>query len=216
MNRYDLVIFDLDGTLLDTSIGVLSSVRYAIEAQGLPMPDAATLASFIGPPVELSFGRVYGLEGEALADICALFRERYKTVDLLKAEAYEGIFEAFSAIVARGIKPAVATYKRESYALRVLKHFSFDSYTDILYGSDEEGKLSKRDIMEKCISVAGVTDLSRVLMVGDTLHDAVGAKALGVDFVGVTFGFGFKAEAEREEAGAIAFIDTPLSLIEYL
>ena len=215
MRRYDLAVFDLDGTLLDTRGGVLSAVKYTIKEFGYEMPDEETLRSFIGPPVQEGFSRVYGLEGPILQEIATVFRNFYSTKTLLEAELYEGMTELMEEMLARGIKPAVATYKREDYALKLLRHFGFDHYTDIMFGGDHENKLKKRDIIEKCINTAGVTDLSRVVMIGDTEFDAVGARDIGVDFIGVSYGFGYKSVEEIEGKGAAGAARTPLDILRF-
>ena len=215
MGRYDLAVFDLDGTLLDTRGGVLSAVRYTIEEFGYEMPDEETLKTFIGPPIQEGFARVYGLSGEILQQIATVFRNFYSTKTLLEAELYDGIIELFEELRARGITPAVATYKREDYALRLLRHFGFDRYTDNMFGGDHENKLKKRDIIEKCINTAGIEDLSRVVMIGDTEFDAVGARDIGVDFIGVSFGFGFKCAEDIERVGAVGAASTPLEILKY-
>lgn len=207
MNKYDLVIFDLDGTMLDTSEGVMSSIKYAINEMNYEMPDEETLRSFIGPPVGDSFARVYGISGNDLDKMSNLFRDHYKNIDLLKAYPYEGIFEAFSYLRENNIKSAVATYKRQDYTNMILSHFGFDKYTDIIYGSDFEGKLKKMDIILKCIEVSGITDKSKAVMIGDTLHDALGANQLGVDFIGVTYGFGFFSKEDVEQYNNVGYVD---------
>ena len=215
MNRYDLAVFDLDGTLLDTRGGVLSAVKYTIKEFGYEMPDEDTLRTFIGPPVQEGFSRVYGLEGPILQEIATVFRNFYSTKTLLEAELYDGMIELFEAMKARGITPAVATYKREDYALTLLRHFGFDRYTDIMFGGDHENKLKKRDIIEKCINTAGVTDLSRVVMIGDTEFDAVGARDIGVDFIGVSYGFGYKTADEIVGQGAVGAAQTPMDILKF-
>ena len=215
MNKYDLAVFDLDGTLLDTRGGVLSAVKYTIKEFGYEMPDEDTLRTFIGPPVQEGFSRVYGLEGPILQEIATVFRNFYSTKTLLEAKLYDGMLELLEAMKARGIMPAVATYKREDYALTLLRHFGFDRYTDIMFGGDHENKLKKRDIIEKCINTAGVTDLSRVVMIGDTEFDAVGARDIGVDFIGVSYGFGYKTADEIEGCGAVGAAQTPMDILKF-
>ena len=213
-NRYDLAVFDLDGTLLDTRGGVLSAVKYTIKEFGYEMPDEDTLRTFIGPPVQEGFARVYGLEGAILQEIATVFRNFYSTKTLLEAELYDGMIELFEAMRERGITPAVATYKREDYALRLLRHFGFDRYTDVMFGGDHENKLKKRDIIEKCINTAGVSDLSRVVMIGDTEFDAVGARDIGVDFIGVSYGFGYRSVDEIKGCGAVGAAQTPMEILK--
>ena len=215
-NRYDLAVFDLDGTLLDTRGGVLSAVKYTIKEFGYEMPDEDTLRTFIGPPVQEGFARVYGLEGAILQEIATVFRNFYSTKTLLEAELYDGMIELFEAMRERGITPAVATYKREDYALRLLRHFGFDRYTDVMFGGDHENKLKKRDIIEKCINTAGVSDLSRVVMIGDTEFDAVGARDIGVDFIGVSYGFGYRSVDEIKGCGAVGAAQTPIEILKFL
>jgi len=215
MSRYELAVFDLDGTLLDTGRGVLSAVRYTVKELGLEMPDEDTLKTFIGPPIQDSFARTYGFEGPVLQDIATVFRNFYSTKTLLEADLYEGISELFEALCERGIKPAVATYKREDYAVKLLKHFGFDKYTDIMYGGDHENKLKKQDIIEKCIVSAGISDISKVVMIGDTVFDAVGAEKIGADFIGVSYGYGFKTLDDIKEVKSIGGARRAIDILNY-
>lgn len=211
--RYDLAVFDLDGTLLDTSEGILAAVRYTIGSMGFaPLPEAQLL-TFIGPPVQESFARAYGLSGPILQTIAGVFRDRYANVDLLGARPYPGVYDLLDRLRDAGVQTAVATYKREDYALSLLRHFGFDRYTALMHGGDHENKLRKRDIIELCIKESGVTDRARVVMVGDTAHDARGAAEIGVDFIGVTFGFGFRTEADLDLYPNVGCAQTPLDIL---
>ncbi|MCR5687981.1 MAG: HAD hydrolase-like protein [Lachnospiraceae bacterium] len=194
MRKYDAVIFDLDGTLLDTAEGVFSSVRYVIDKMGLRPIDDEVLRTFIGPPMQRSFARVYGMDEEEAAAAAAHFRDRYKEGDVLLAKPYDGIFEAIDAMSSAGIKTAVATYKRQDYADSLLGHFGFDKACDAICGSDFEGKLTKKDIIINAMEKLGITDRQRAVMVGDSDNDAVGAAEIGMPFIGVTYGFGFADE----------------------
>ena len=86
MKKYEMVIFDVDGTLLDTTEGVLNAVRYAIETAGLPKLSEDVLRTFIGPPIQDSFGKAYHIEDKQyLQELAGIFRGRYKDCELLKA-----------------------------------------------------------------------------------------------------------------------------------
>ena len=191
-HQFKGAVFDLDGTLLDTSEGIKAAVRFAIDRFGLEPLSDERLNSFIGPPIQNSFAAAYGLDGQIIQEITGVFRDRYKTYDLLKAKPYEGIYDVFGALLENGIKPAVATYKRQDYASEILIHFGFDRYTDIMYGADHENKLKKKDIIEKALIDMGISNYSDAVMIGDTDNDAIGAAEIGTKFVGVTYGFGFR------------------------
>ncbi len=211
--NYRLVIFDLDGTLMDTSSGILLAVHDAIKEHGMPELSEEQVRTFIGPPIQWSFESQYGISKEQAQSMADTFRALYSTKHLFGAVPYPGIYNLLKTINGRGIKSAIATYKREDYALRLLKHYHFDHYTDIMYGGDNDGTLKKRDIIQKCIDTAGIMNLGEVVMVGDTLHDANGAKELGIDFIGVSFGFGFHGD---DANGITNMAHTPREVLNFI
>ena len=200
MNKktYRGVIFDLDGTLLDTSEGVFASVRHTVEALGKPALDEATLRTFIGPPVKLSLIRLYGLDEDAANHATEIFRTQYKDHDLLKAEPYAGIKELIRALRAKGYKIGVATLKREDYALTLLEHYHFTELCDSICGSDFASKMTKADVLHKCLNTLSLSP-SEAVLIGDTSSDGKGAKEAGVDFMAVTYGFGPDTKEEWQE-----------------
>ena len=191
MSKYQAVLFDLDGTLLDTSEGILSSVKYTIDVMGFEPIEEDYFETFIGPPIQHTLQKIYHLDDATRDKAAAVFREHYSTVDLCKAKLYDGVLETLSELKKNGIKIAVATYKREDYAKKILDEFGVSPFCDWIQGSDFVGKLTKADIIELCLQNLNV-DKNKVLMVGDTEHDLIGASQAGVDFLAVTFGFGFK------------------------
>lgn len=217
MNRYDLIIFDLDGTILDTTEGVISSVKYVINEMGYEMLSDEKLCTFIGPPIQYSFSKYYGVDGIILDEMSKLFRNNYKDVNLLKAVPYEGIYKLFDSLNNMGVVIAIATYKREDYALDLLKHFKINEYAGIIYGSDYHNKLKKNDIIEKCIYDSKISDKNRILMVGDTIHDLYGAESVGIDFIGVDYGFGFKKKEDRVIGSkVIGYVRKPIEILKYI
>lgn len=214
--RFKAAAFDLDGTLLDTSEGVLASVRYTIKAMGFPELPEKDMHKFIGPPIQRSFADAYGLEGDILQEIAGVFRDHYKGDDLYRAVPYEGIFDVFRTLKENGITPVVATYKRQDYAVSLLKHFGFDRYTDIICGADHENKLTKSDIIENALRLAGVMDYSRAVMIGDSDNDAIGAQGIGIPFIGVTYGFGFHSAADVAQFPAIGAAGSCPALLQMI
>jgi len=190
--KYTTVIFDVDGTMLNTAEGILSAAVFAIKNMGYQVPDKKTLETFIGPPIQDSFAKTYGISGNELDKMAATFRKQYKDKDLLKACPYEGIFDVFAWLKSHNMVSTIATYKRQDYAETIIKYFGFDKYTNIICGADFAGKLKKNDIIENSLKIAKANDIRQAVMIGDTNHDAQGAEQLGIDFIGVTYGFGFK------------------------
>ena len=113
------------------------------------------------------------------------------------------------------IKIAFATYKLQDYEVILLKYYHFDDYTSILYGAENYNTLIKRDIIQKCIIDSEIRDYSTVLMVGDSENDAVGAAEIGVDFLGVTYGFGFKTKEDVTEYPYVGYAAAPINIIEH-
>ncbi len=216
MSKYKLIVFDLDGTLLDTTEGILKSVKDTVSHYNLPEIGDDVIQSFIGPPIQNTFEKHYGLTDNDLQEATDYFRTVYSQQNLLFARVYDGIYELFQYMKDNGFVSSVATYKREDYAIRLLKSFHFDDYSDILFGADNFNQLKKNDIIRKCIEKANIKDYSEVLMVGDTLHDSEGAEQIGVDFLAVTYGFGFKSKTECENMNCVAVVDTPLEIINLL
>lgn len=213
--KYEIAVFDVDGTLLDTTEGVIAAVKYTIDEMGfVPLGDEQ-LRTFIGPPIQDSFARAYHLEGDILQTIATCFRNRYKDYELLKAVPYSGIYELLDELSDRGVKLAVATYKRQDYAETILRHFEFHRYTDILYGADHENKLKKVDIIRKCMDDMGIHDYRRAVMIGDSSHDAVGARQVGMDFIGVTYGFDFRTASDVYKFEAVGAADSPMDILQF-
>lgn len=190
--KYKLAIFDLDGTLLDTSKGIISSVKKVITDNNLKELSTNELLSFIGPPIQNSFGKYYELDTQQCQKLAEKFRNIYKDSFLYEATPYEGIYELLQLLTNNNVKFAVATYKREDYALQLLEHFGFDKYSDNLHGADNNNVLKKKDIIEICISNSNVSDRNEIVYIGDTASDLNAAKETNVSFIGVNYGFGFK------------------------
>lgn len=217
MKSYQYVIFDVDGTLLDTSEGVMEAVKRTVCEENLELPSDEVLRTFIGPPIQNSFQREYGFDPDRVQQLANIFRNHYKeNACLLKAEPYEGIHEVCQILVREEIKIGIATYKRQDYAEQIVRHFGFCEYTDDIYGADNENRLKKVDIIRLCLEQMNCEDLGKAVMVGDSDNDAVGAEAIGIDFIGVTYGFGFKSWRDVDRYSNVGCVATPLELLNIL
>lgn len=205
------VIFDLDGTLLDTREGILESVRYTVKELGFYELQKEDLLKFVGPPIQQSLMSFFECNQETAQKGANIFREYYKTRALLKAKPYKGIYELCERLKKSGIEMAVATYKREDYALTLLRHFGFEKYCNSMHGADNNNILRKEDIVRMCQNELGARKEDSVL-IGDTEHDAIGAIKAETPFLAVTYGFGFKNEEDVNFYPHIGVASTPLEI----
>lgn len=209
------ILFDLDGTLLNTTDGVLESAIYAAKQMGYPELPHDTMLKFVGPPIQNSFIDYYGCNAERAQEAANIFRQYYKEKALLKADYYGGVIDLLEQLKAKGKKIAVATYKREDYAITILQHFGIAEFCDSLHGADNFNILTKADIVNICIDELGEPK-NEVVLIGDTEHDAIGAEKAGVAFLGVTYGFGFKSVEDVDKYTNIGCALTPLGILKYI
>ena len=191
MSRYPLVIFDLDGTLIDSSEGIVHAVLETIEELDYEPLSEEFIESCIGPPIGDSIGSRVGYTSEQIKRFYEVFRPLYKTKYLMECTVYPGIMELLKALRTRDIKTAIATNKREDYTKSLLDNLGLSEYLDFIEAMDMEGKLKKADLIGNCITESGCS-VKDAVMVGDADSDLNAAKACGVDFIGVRYGFGFR------------------------
>ena len=196
MQDFKVAIFDLDGTLLNTYSGVREGVLYLIDKYNLPELTEGQLRTFVGPPIKKSMMTHFGVTENLADEMQKAFREYYADEAILNAEHYEGMLETLITLQKNGVYTTVATYKRKDMAERVLHHYGLDTALDSIFGSDAEGQLTKSDIIKMALKESGVDRYTDAVMIGDTDNDAKGAEELGVPFIGVTYGFGFKSEED--------------------
>ena len=189
--KYKALVWDIDGTLLNTLEGLVSAYQYTIAKLNLSEKSFEEIAAFIGPTPQVIFTSRFGLSEDEAQKAADVFRERYKNFDLLKAEPYPNLLSVLEELSEIGYVQAVATNKRQDYAVDICKHFGINKYCNPIYGVDNFNKSSKADLIKKCLmdlSVAG----NQAVMIGDTLGDKTSAEQAGVDFIDVNYGFGFK------------------------
>lgn len=207
---YQYILFDLDGTLTDPKIGITSCVQYALRAYGIEEPDLDKLEPFIGPPLRGSFMEFYGFSEEQAEEAIAKYRERFSTVGLFENEIYDGIKEMLERLKKEGKKLAVASSKPTVFVTQILKHFSIDTFFDVVVGSELDGTRDKKEeVVEEALrQLLGGEEAKyrETVMVGDRKFDVQGAKAFSLDSIGVTFGYGGRKELEEE--GATYIVDS--------
>ncbi len=204
MTAFSTVLFDLDGTLTDSYLGIARSLLHALQHVGVAPPD--DLRPFVGPPLDVTM-RGFGLDEAGVAQALATFRERYWDVGYLENEVYAGIPDLLDALTAAGVRAAVATSKAEPTALRILEHFDLARRFAVIGGASFDGTRShKHEVVAHTLAtlppLAGAP--MPVVMVGDRRYDVEGARQHGLDAVGVLWGYGDRAELESAGAWAIA------------
>ncbi|MDD7517963.1 HAD hydrolase-like protein [Ruminococcus flavefaciens] len=213
MKNFDTLLFDLDGTLTDSTEGILKCLINAVEKMGFEVPEDTN--KFLGPPIRQSFAEFIGMNEEQIDEAVRIFRERYSTVGLFENRVYEGIPEMLERLKKAGKRLMVATSKPEVYAVRILERFGIAPYFEIVGGAELDGSRDyKHEVIEYVLAKADITDRSRVLMIGDRRQDVLGAHKTGLKCMGILWGYG--SAEELDEAGADFIADTPKNTADML
>ncbi len=213
---YTACLFDLDGTLTDPREGILNSVRSALILEGFSAPPIEGLEWVIGPPLRESFATLANLQ---VADIqieqlMTRYRERFAPIGLYENHVFSDIPNVLESIRSRGIHCFVATSKPTVYAKKIINHFQLDRHFDRVLGSELDGsREDKQEIIHELLSEFHL-QADQTLMVGDRKFDILGAKANGLNAIGVLYGFGSKAELTA--AGALHLAEKPLDILNYI
>jgi phosphoglycolate phosphatase len=209
--RFTSILFDLDGTIIDSAPGIIATLAYTFETMGLPVPSPAELLAYVGPPILDSFRDRAGMSLGEAAEALDIYRPRYLERGALDSSVFPGVGDVIRAVHAAGIPLSLATSKPETPATLMLSNAGLLGEFDIITGaSDDEVRSSKQDVVaEALVRLAALgADLSRPVLVGDRIHDVEGAAANGVPTIFVGWGYGSAAE----QAGSIAVAHTPAEL----
>ncbi|ABZ83008.1 haloacid dehalogenase-like hydrolase [Heliomicrobium modesticaldum Ice1] len=205
MIPYELILFDLDGTLTDPKTGITKSVQYALSKYGIIVEDLDSLIPFIGPPLIESFQRFYGFDESQARRAVDFYREYFSVTGLYENALFPGIPELLARLSAAGKRLAVATSKPTCFAEQILRHFGIDCYFDHIVGSNLDGtRCAKSEVVAAALALFPRVDRRRVIMVGDREHDIIGAKANGIASMAVSYGYGSLEELEAAGPGQIA------------
>lgn len=207
------IFFDLDGTIIDSSEGIFSSIQFAMNHMDLPLLDNATLASFVGPPLLESF-LMMGLSEERATQAVTYYRKNYQEEGVYQLTLYDEIRPVLSELAQNNLL-YIATSKPEYFAKKIMNHLDLTQVFQGIYGADFENRRSKKaDVLAYAIENSDIREHDEQLMIGDRKHDIIGAKQNGIEGIGVTYGFG--SAKELLDAGAKAVVDSPQQLLDYL
>ncbi|HEX4443625.1 MAG TPA: HAD hydrolase-like protein [Galbitalea sp.] len=210
--RYTSILFDLDGTIVDSAPGITKTLAYTFTELGRPVPSSDDLLGYVGPPILDSFRDRAGMSLGEAAEALAIYRPRYLETGALDSTVFPGIADVLREIHAAGIPMSLATSKPETPATLMLSHFGLLDCFDIITGaSDDEVRSSKQDVVAEALVrlEAFGADLSRPVLVGDRVHDVEGAAVNGVPTIFAAWGYG----SIEEQAGSVAIAQTPADLL---
>ncbi|SEP27660.1 phosphoglycolate phosphatase [Trujillonella endophytica] len=206
------MLFDLDGTLVDSTPGIWASVAVAAAELGLPEPTAAQLRNMVGPPLQDGFALVLGVPPDDVPRAVTAYRAHYAAGALLDVAVYDGVPELLAALAGAGALLAVATSKPEPFAVRVLEHTGLLGAFASVHGATLDGAVRHK---EQVVAAALATHPGGrdAVLIGDREHDVRGAAAHGLPCLGAGWG---PAPGELRAAGAAAVARTPAEALALL
>ncbi len=213
---FTTILWDLDGTIIDSRAGIFASFNHTLAAMGLPLMRREDLNPYIGPPLLDSFMQICGGDLAEAERAKAIYRERYiHGGGAIEADLFPGILEVIAACKAQGKFNSLATSKGFSGAKLAGEHFDFLHLFDVLGTATNDGTRStKADVITYALAELELidADLSRVVLIGDRIHDVEGAREHGIEVILVKWGSG--DESEWAQADAVA--ETPAELAALL
>ncbi|NNJ10856.1 HAD hydrolase-like protein [Chloroflexales bacterium ZM16-3] len=213
--RYTTVLFDLDGTLTDPLEGIARCIRYALERLGRPPLSDEVLRGWIGPSLRNSLASVLDGDQALVEQGMTLYRERYAPIGIYENRVYEGIPKLLADLAAAGCKVCLATSKPQIFAQHILEHFDIVQYFTVIGGASlDTSRESKADVIAYVLGELPAADRASAVMVGDREHDVLGAREHQLPAIGVTHGYGSRAELTA--AGAVAVVDDIAALRDLL
>lgn len=212
MHRFKTILFDLDGTLVDSGEGIMHCAEVALRHFGLPLPSPSEMRTFVGPPLRDSFAR-FGVKPENLDEALAIFRRRYASSGKFEGFLYPGIPPLLEALHKEGFQLLVATSKPEIMAVEILTHFGVAPYFAYIAGATlDNSRTTKEQVIAYLLEkVGGFAD---AVMVGDTTFDVLGAAVHHIPTIGVSWGYGI--EEDTMSAGAVAMAHDTKELLALL
>ena len=209
------VLFDLDGTLIDSFEGIAKSAQYALRRFGINEENLENLRPFVGPPLVESFQKWYGLSREQAIEATDIYRERYRPIGILECSLYPGVEECIRTLKAEGYQIGMASSKPEEFCRRILEHFGLlDLFDDVVGATFDRRIDTKEEVLNEVLRRWSDIPKDQMCLIGDTMFDLVGAKKIGIDCIAVSYGFGDAKEMLQN--GAVAICDRMADLPELI
>lgn len=204
MKNYKNILFDVDGTLIDSKEGIINSTKYALSYFGISVEKEEDLYRFIGPPLREAFSKYYKFNEEDTELAVVKFREYYREQGIFQNTLYDGVIELLESLISANKNLMIATSKPEIYTKQILGDLGIDKYFSFVCGCALDGAMStKEQIIQHVLNTNGLQD-DTCVMIGDRSYDVIGAKKSNIDSIGVLYGYG--TYDELNEAGATYII----------
>jgi phosphoglycolate phosphatase len=201
---YEVILFDLDGTLTDPKEGLTKGVQYALQSFGIFEPDLDKLEKFIGPPLNESFSEFYNFDKTQAEQAVAKYREYYGEKGLYENIVYPLIPQLLADLFAHRKILIVATTKLTSFAEQILKNFDILKYFTLVSGSNLDGtRNTKAAVINYALTKTAIEPSSKVVIVGDRKYDIIGARETGINSIGILYGYGSLAELTQAKPNHI-------------
>ena len=213
----DLVMWDLDGTLLDTKPGIIQAIKETLELMELRELTDEELETFIGPPFGQSFPRFYGDDKQELKEFVEIFRYIYKNKTFYYAEPFDGIVDVMRTLRKNGIKQTLCTYKLQNYAMDLMEHYKLDEFLNCIFGSLLTESLLKSDMLINSAKYCHINDMKRTVLIGDTRYDYSAAILANANFIAANYGYGEKIFKEANYGGTLlGHANTAYEILDYI
>ena len=185
-----LIVFDLDGTIADTSGGILDAHKYTLSTMGRQVPTDRELYKLIGGNLLEIYINCFGFTDDGAREAVKIYRERYAVKGIHMASLYTGVADMLKELRKRGYLVGMATLKAEKFANIILSENSILKYFNAVCGMDLDDSLNKAELVRRCVYLCNSTE-EKTILIGDSESDRKGAERADVRFLGVTYGYGF-------------------------
>lgn len=208
MTSISAIFFDLDGTLVDSSIGIHNAFTHTFKELGVPSPDAKTIRGFMGPPLESSFATC--LPKDQISEAVQIYRSYYKEKGIHEAQLFPQIVDLLEKL-SSNYPLYITTTKNTPTAQDMTKNLEIYHFFDSIYGSSPKAP-HKADVIRQALQAHQLAP-EQAIIIGDTKFDMLGAQETGIQKLAVTWGFGDKADLLNYHPDYIAH--KPLQVLEY-
>jgi phosphoglycolate phosphatase len=207
------LIFDLDGTLVDSAPGIIASLTHAVRALGHEFAPFTGIEHLLGPPMTQVVSQLLAPFGDdRIAQGVELYRTHYGRYGLSASQVYPGIRQMIARLITQGYTLHVATSKRQVFAEHTLNETGLREHFQSVFGTSPDGTLDNKARLLQTLLAAEAIHPSSACMVGDKRDDVIAAHQNGLLAIGVLWGYGTRSELM--ECGADTLVELPTQLTD--